>query len=737
MVLRVLFAVLCLAAGCVKSTAPPRLSRRAAVTVAFVHQTSRGWSARVPGAFTGPQIESLAARNMAAQKVGGDSAERLAASKLTRARLASLAHGAATPIVVLIETASRYDSQLAGRYRWTVYAKITVADARDIDRSVSQSFDVPVILQYDHQEDDDALADAAHTVSTELGKVLDSYLASYGEGAPAPSPAGPPGAAGMRDPRAIYLVMIDRFADGDPTNNRLVDRSDPEAWHGGDLAGVTAHLDDIQRLGFDTVWLTPHTRCRETKFVGHGAFHCYWTTDLGALEPAFGTAADLAKLAGGLERRHMGLILDLVLNHVAPEAALQKRHPDWFHHLGPIEDWHDPVQVTRGEVHGLPDLDQDNPEVYDYLLAGASRWARLARPVGFRLDAVRHVGADFWRRFLPALRRRAGRPLFFIGEIFDGDPAVIRRGFATGFDRLFDFPLYYAASNALCRDQPLAQIAAVLTLDRTYPDPTRLITFADNHDLPRLASLCKTRAARDAMLLATLAVRGTPSVTWGTEVGLKGAGEPTNRGDMRFGALTEAGRRIRALLAARREHPSLGGEHQIAVATDDLLVWIQRPPSGSPAGSADAVVAISRAATPRRVSLPTTAPLEVAAGGLGDGLESCGSGCLEIAPGASGIAWANGPMVPVSPTPRRVHFRARGVPAGGRPVIVGSVPELGSWRPADAPADLTAEIPRGDVIAFKLALRRADGTTVFEGGGNRYLLVDDSLPEEIELTWQK
>ena len=95
---------------------------------------------------------------------------------------------------------------------------------------------------------------------------------------------------------------------------------------------------------------------RTEAWHGHGAFHGYWTWSLDALEPKFGDEATLRKLSDELHRRKMKLVLDVVLNHVGPDAPLLTEKPEWFHRKGGIQDWNDPVQLTTFDVHGLPDL---------------------------------------------------------------------------------------------------------------------------------------------------------------------------------------------------------------------------------------------------------------------------------------------------------------------------------------------------------------------------------------------
>src|SRR5690606_5704926 len=121
---------------------------------------------------------------------------------------------------------------------------------------------------------------------------------------------------------------------------------------------------------------------------------------------------------------------------------LVTQRPDWFHGQGRIEDWNDPAQLVRHDVHGLPDLDQGNPAVYEYLLQASKGWLERARPDGYRLDAVKHISLDFWQRYLRDLKQAAPAGFITLGEQLDGNPSTLQRVYAEGgFDSLFDFPL--------------------------------------------------------------------------------------------------------------------------------------------------------------------------------------------------------------------------------------------------------------------------------------------------------
>ena len=155
---------------------------------------------------------------------------------------------------------------------------------------------------------------------------------------------------------AIYFVMVDRFENGDPTNDGNIAPNDPQGWHGGDLQGIVQRLDTISEMGFKTLWLSPIHNGRDTNFHEWGAYHGYWVHDLASVHPPFGTYDDVRELSQALEERGMRLMLDVVFNHTGFDAPRRKSHPQWFHDTPSIENWADPVESVTHQVHGLPDL---------------------------------------------------------------------------------------------------------------------------------------------------------------------------------------------------------------------------------------------------------------------------------------------------------------------------------------------------------------------------------------------
>ena len=662
-----------LMASCVHRAPPARLSQPAAISVAMLLDAEA--VSAVPAELQDAVTSQLAERNLEATSI--DAPEALAATRNTQQRLAQLSRSSATPYVLLLETKVTFYEILQGRYRWIVNARISVARKDDLAGGASIEVEAPVFLLYDHERAPEALRAAAATLADKAGALVDNFL-------------GGQKVAGQ----GLYFILVDRYASGQGP----LDARDPQGFHGGDLQGVIDHLDELQSLGIGTVWLSPVFKMRTEKFFGYGAFHGYWTEDLTQVEPRFGDTALLRRLSDELHRRGMRLYLDLVLNHVAPEAALARAHPDWFHHEGSISDWSDPTQMETHDVSGLPDLAQEKPEVYRYLLDASLHWIDSIHPDGFRLDAVKHIPVSFWQAFNRDVHAHAGAQFVLLGEALDGDPArlaALQRD--AGFDALFDFPLKFALAEVICHGKPLGRLAATLSLDRLYPRADALVTLLDDHDLPRIATECGGDLAKvKQALLVQAALRGTPALTWGTESGLLGAKEPDNRGDMRFDQ-QPLRPWIAQLLLLRREHPALSAGTERIVAFDGKALLIERALNG------DAFL----------LALNTTAAGELL-------IESGEVRLYRAAPR------------PLTPGNRTLVIRGA---AGLR--AVGAGPELGSWDPAHGlQLGAHAELPVGTVAEFKLARPGKQGFE-WESGDDRFVFIaPGDGPVIIDATWR-
>lgn len=405
---------------------------------------------------------------------------------------------------------------------------------------------------------------------------------------------------GVSPDDTIYLIMPDRFADGDPGNDHpagstaVYDRSDPHAYHGGDLRGVIDHLDYLHDLGVDTLWLTPLVANSDS------AYHGYHAVDMYAVDPHMGTLRDYQQLVAEAHRRGMKVVMDFVANHVGPTHpwVSDPPAPDWFHgtpqthmqatyNFSGLTDPHASPGQYRSVVDGwfanlLPDLNTDEPKVEAYLLDNALWWTEISGLDGLRLDTFPYSSRRSWSMWHGQLRQVFPH-LTTIGEVSDRDPTITAffqggrkqwDGVDSGVTTVFDFPLYYALRDVLLRGQPVQRLIDVLRLDWLYPQPEVLVPFIGNHDTKRFmgeagASPQKLMAAFSLLLT----VRGIPEIYAGDEIGMPGGDDPDNRRDFPGGftgdsrnAFTATGRtqeeqaifvHVQKLLRLRQAHPAL------------------------------------------------------------------------------------------------------------------------------------------------------------------------------------
>jgi glycosidase len=479
------------------------------------------------------------------------------------------------------------------------------------------------------------------------------------------------------------------------------------------------------------LWITPPWKTRETRIGPYGAFHGYWTEDPRTIDPRFGDDADVAALIGRLRADGMGLVIDFVGNHVAPGSPLLAEHPDWFHRNGDIVNWADPIEAVTHDVHGLPDLAQENRDVARYLIDAALHGdgfvpqggGAALRPAGLRLDAVRHVPSDFFRA-LSSSMRAVDPEVVLIGELFDGSPSAVAETWRDGgFTAMFDFPMHFALVDVFCKGAHPGRIGAVLSQDRLYPDATKLAPFLDNHDTQRIASACSGDLDRVREAIAALyAMRGAPVITWGTEAGLLGAGEPENRADMPWGEEFPLLRDLQAAAALRASHPALSAPSpRVLALTDSLIAWSARSDRDH------AVVAIHRG--PGLVHLP------LPDGGGWTALRGSIDGDSLVV--GTGVAIARRWSIHVAldaPETVELQVTAAGAPSGELR-LVGAGPELGDWRPKHGLSmPTTLRVRPGDVLQMKLVVVNVDGAASWEARSDRFVLVGDA-DQDLDLVW--
>ncbi len=271
----------------------------------------------------------------------------------------------------------------------------------------------------------------ALTMKTPGGSVSKQY--SFDRERPATD-----GFAGFSSKDVMYLIMTDRFADGDTQNDgadHAAELAKARGWHGGDLRGVLDHLDYLQSLGVTTVWITP-VYANENE---PDSYHGYGATDMYKVDPHYGTLADLRALGSALHARHMKLVLDMVPNHVGPANPWvnDEPEPDWFHgtkahhtkaqgDFAPLVDPHAAWRDQKNTLDGwfadvLPDMNQENPDVSQYLIQNTVWWVEQSGADGIRIDTFPYVDRPFWHAYHAELHSIFPR-LTSVGEVFNQDP---------------------------------------------------------------------------------------------------------------------------------------------------------------------------------------------------------------------------------------------------------------------------------------------------------------------------
>lgn len=356
-------------------------------------------------------------------------------------------------------------------------------------------------------------------------------------------------AAGWRA-QVLYLVMPDRFRNGDASNDdagspNCHDPGDPHRFHGGDLEGLRQNLGYVRALGATAIWVTPLYRQIGRLPNGQCGYHGYWADyvdpDTAAIEPKLGTASDLQRLVGDMHGSGMRFVLDMVVNHTGDTATLPKQHPDWFHDPNTCGGLGNPT--VNCPLDGHPDFAQEKPQVASYLSSVAARWTSTYAIDGIRMDTARHVPPSYFQNsFFPAVRG-AKADLFSVAEIFDeGSVGSLVPYVDAGFDSAFHFVLRRALIDGVAHAGSIDAVARAVAAGIDQLGMQRaldLVLMMDNHDTARFANepgwgVPEDQIRRRQMLALDLlfTLPGIPQLYQGDELGLYGGADPDNRRDL-------------------------------------------------------------------------------------------------------------------------------------------------------------------------------------------------------------
>jgi neopullulanase len=373
-----------------------------------------------------------------------------------------------------------------------------------------------------------------------------------------------PGSAerkGFTSADAMYLIMPDRFANGNPENDYITgmkekpDRNAKGGRHGGDIQGLADNLDYIANMGFTAIWLNPLLENDQPSYSYHG----YSTTDFYKVDARYGTNEEYQAFARKASEKGIKLIMDMIFNHCGSEHWWMKDLPsgDWINqypdyqitnHIktlvqDPNGSAYDRNQMLNGWfVPTMPDLNQQNPFLATYLIQNSIWWIEFAGLSGIRMDTYpypdKHIMAEWNIRVLEEY------PYFNnVGEEWHNNAAIVSYwqkgkknldGYDGQIPSMMDFPLQNAVSRGLNEsgNGGLMQIYDALAMDFQYPDPLNLVIFPDNHDMSRFYMQVNQDYNLFRMGIAYfLTTRGIPQIFYGTEVLLTHPGD--NHGDIR------------------------------------------------------------------------------------------------------------------------------------------------------------------------------------------------------------
>jgi len=560
-----------------------------------------------------------------------------------------------------------------------------------------------------------------------------------------------------------YLFMIDKFYDGSKKNNEFVKKGTLLAYQGGDLEGVNKKFDYFSKLNVGSLLITPLTMNRKTDFKGHWGAHGYWSIDFFKMDDHWGTEEDLKKFTELRQKNQKKLMIDLVLNHVDPTHPWVKDHPDWFHTFGEIKNEQDEKERTEGEIYGLPDLNQDNPEVYKQLMDYSKHWIDLTLADGLRFDSVRHIGHPFWKRYLPEIKKyvedKYGKKEFLLlGEVFHGDPQAFIPYLEDGFNSFYNYPLYYSLSDVFAKRQSMLKLPARLQeLDKLFGNKIFWTTFIENHDTARFISLDKKTDMEDLKqaLAFIMTIKGLPVVYSGSEDRIKGKTGDEGRKMLTFSHQKDV-EDIARLNKLRADLPSLSeGIHEDVRATDAFYAFRRMTPTE------ETLVIFHRGDMPKTIALTLEDDsLFAKENKIEDKLNRYR--VFNIKNKVVTLFLRKRDVIVLSLKGEVARFKTVQekkttlkpikvftdveLQEGEQVYMVGAGSFLGSWdvQKALGPFDAVLgnqyaaefEFPQGAVLEYKFIKRDAQGKVTWESGDNHYTFID-STATQIRRAWGK
>ncbi|TYP97822.1 glycosidase [Sphingobacterium allocomposti] len=363
-------------------------------------------------------------------------------------------------------------------------------------------------------------------------------------------------AQGVNAADLIYLIMPDRFANGDPSNDSVkgmretaVNRDSMYYRHGGDIQGIINNLDYLEDLGVTALWMTPVL----TNDMPKASYHGYANTENYQIDPRFGTVDTYRELGKELHKRKMKLIHDVVPNHVGLHhwTVLDRPSSDWLHESETFtqttykdQTMFDPYGTRADKdfmekgwfVETMPDMNHQNEKVQKYITQSHIWWIEEAGVDGFRIDTYPYNDLTFMGKWKEAIRSEYPRFTFF-GETWVQSVAnqayflggqKVGQQIDTKLEGVTDFQLTYAIGDALNQEKGGAErLYHTVSGDYLYPNPMANVIFLDNHDKDRFFSTVGEHLEKYKSAFSwLLTYRGIPQMYYGAEILMKNFSRP-------------------------------------------------------------------------------------------------------------------------------------------------------------------------------------------------------------------
>ena len=384
---------------------------------------------------------------------------------------------------------------------------------------------------------------------------------------------------GFTNADVLYMLMPDRFADGDPKNNDIkglnvykTDRTQPSLRHGGDLEGIRRHLDYFTELGVTALWFTPVLENNSPDGNGSSTYHGYATTDYYRVDPRFGTNEEYRRLCDEAHAKGLKVVMDMIFNHCGFEhpwvADMPSKDwlntPEWLdarqdktkpevndkylqtsYKLTPVVDPYASDVDLRETVDGwfvptMPDLNQRNPHVITYLIQNSEWWIETVGIDGIRMDTYPYADAAAMAQWMKTLNEEY--PNFnVVGETWVVDPpytATWQKDSKLAkqnsyLNTVMDFSFFDRINQAKREDTDgfvtgMNRVYNNFVYDYLYPNPSSVMAFIENHDTDRFLGNGKDSTALKQALALLLTVNRIPQLYYGTEVLMNGTKEVTD-----------------------------------------------------------------------------------------------------------------------------------------------------------------------------------------------------------------